>query len=276
MTIRYLFIVFLILCTSGMRSLCMASPIVVDYSLNPKTTFNPSAVSKEKNPDKLISQQSSKSQNTQRHDDAPSKAIGINIKEFQPSQAFQPNQGFQSHQEFQNIEEFQPNNNLLPSKAPQEDKESIIQLGFSFNGFHEIHTPEENSTSQQQPNQENKNHSSLNLEHILRDTVKDSEVLMELAEGTIETYRSFNTSSSTNGFQSTPSAVDFGNDNFESSRNFLNTTPLIAVQQRTTTAQRSWGEQTFFDKLIQFCFSWKGLVTLCGFLIFNSILFKLV
>ncbi|MBV1922326.1 MAG: hypothetical protein KUG73_16740, partial [Pseudomonadales bacterium] len=97
----------------------------------------------------------------------------------------------------------------------------------------------------------------------------------------VEVYRSFRGSSVASGFQTGSPNVSFGNESFGnesygSSRDFLVAPPLIAAQQQAPTARRSWGEETFFDKLIQFCLSWKGLLTLCGFLVFNSILFKLV
>ncbi len=256
MTIRYLFFVFVILCTSGMAPLCLATPIVVDYSVIPKTTFNPSPVSKQLSPDILLSQQTADNLIKQKNNVAPPVSIGASAKEFQANQV-------------------QANNEFTLDKVSQQNKDSLIHLDLNFNGFHQTNTLEENTFSQQ-PNQPNQHHASLNLNNILRDTVKDNEVLMELAEGTVEVYRSFSSTSTTEGFQTAPSGVSFGNTNFGASRDFLDAAPLIAVQQQAPAAQRSWGEETFFDKLVQFCFSWKGLLTLCGFLIFNSILFKLV
>ena len=256
MTIRYLFFVFVILCTSGMASLCMATPIVVDYSAIPKTTYSPSTVAKQPTPGALFSQQ---------NDVAPPMSIGASVEAPQASQKRQSNNDFSPNQPSQQA----------PQQASQQDKEPLIHLGFNFNGFHQTNTLEDNSFSQQ-PNHPNQNHASLNLKNILRDTVKDNEVLMELAEGTVEVYRSFSDASATGGFQAASTTVSFGNESFGASRDFLDAPPLIAAQQQAPTAQRSWGEETFFDKLIQFCFSWKGLLTLCGFLIFNSILFKLV
>ena len=260
MTIRYLFFVFVILCTSGMAPLCMATPIVVDYSVIPKTTFNPSVVSKQPTPNALFSRQ---------NDATPPMSISADVVDSQANNEFQPNKAFQSGQKRQSNDDFSPN------QASQQDKEPLIHLGFNFSGFHQTNTLEDNTFSQQSSHS-NQNHASLNLKNILRDTVKDNEVLMELAEGTVEVYRSFNSTSTTGGFQTSSSAVSFGNESFGASRDFLDAPPLIAAQQQAPTAQRSWGEETFFDKLVQFCFSWKGLLTLCGFLIFNSILFKLV
>ncbi|OUR89732.1 hypothetical protein A9Q81_21005 [Gammaproteobacteria bacterium 42_54_T18] len=264
MAIRYLFFVFVILCTSGMAPLCIATPIVVDYSVIPKTIFTPPTESKPTHSNALLSPQTiNELISQQQNDAAPPMSIRANAKEFQPNK------------ELQSSEEPQSNDELLPTQSPQKDKETLIHLGFNFNGFHQTNTLEESSLPQQS-NQENQHHASLNLKSILRDTIKDNEVLMELAEGTIEIYRSFSDSSTTESFQTTSPTVSFGNENVGSSRDFLDAPPLISAQQQAPRAQRSWGEETFFDKLIQFCFSWKGLLTLCGFLIFNSILFKLV
>ena len=260
MTIRDLFFVFVIFCTSGMTSLCMATPIVVDYSVIPKITFNPSNISKQFAPDPLLAPQTADNLIKQQNDDTPPVSISTGVKVFQTNQKLQSNDDVSSNQ------------------VSQQNKDPLIHLGFNFNGFHQTNTLEENIFSQQsnQPNQSNQRHSSLNLKNILRDTVKDNEILMELAEGTVEVYRSFSNTSATQGFQTASPTVSFGNENFGASRDFLDAPPLIVTQQQAPTAQRSWGEETFFDKLVQFCFSWKGLLTLCGFLIFNSILFKLV
>ena len=109
-----------------MAPLCMATPIVVDYSVIPKTTFNPSAISKQANSDKLFLQQTSNSPSTQQQNDvAPPMTISASAKEFQPNQESQSNEGFQ------------PNNELLPTKSPQQDKEPLLPLAFNFNGFHQ-------------------------------------------------------------------------------------------------------------------------------------------
>ena len=253
MTIRDLFFVFVILSTSGMTSLCIATPIVVDYSVIPKVTFNPSPVSKQLSPSPQTADNLIKQQNNA----APPVSISIGTKEFQTDQML-------------------PSNNPLPlNEVSQQNKDPLIYLGLNFNGFQQTNSLEENIFSQQS-NQPNQSHASLNLKNILRDTVKDNEILMELAEGTVEVYRSFSNTSATEGFQTASTTVSFGNANFGASRDFLDAPPLIAVQRQAPTAQRSWGEESFLDKLVQFCFSWKGLLTLCGFLIFNSILFKLV
>jgi hypothetical protein len=255
MTMRYLFFVFVILCSSNMTSLCMATPIVVDYSVTPKTTLTTSASSTQSHSDDSLSQQeTNKLIIQQKNGTAPPVSISTNTKEFQPNDDFNLDDG------------------LLSNKDSQQEKDTLIHLGFNFSGFHQPISLAENPTHQQS----NQNHASLNLKNILKDSVKDSEVLMELAEGTIEVYRSFSDSSAVGGFQTTSPTASFVNKSYGASRDFLDTPPLITAQQQAPTARRSWGEETFLDKLIQFCLSWKGLLTLCGFLIFNSILFKLV
>mgnify|MGYP007055201820 CR=1 FL=1 len=236
----------------------MATPIVVDYSVIPKATFTPSTMSKQAHLDKLLSQRATNKLTIQQKNDTASPvSISTNTKEFQPNDDFQPNDGF------------------LPNKDPQQGKENLIHRNFNFNEFYQTNTAAENPTAQQY-NQESQNNASLNLKNILKDTVKDNEILMELAEETVEVYRSFRGSSVTSRFHTDSPTVSFGNESYVSSRDFLDAPPLIAAQQQAPTARRSWGEETFFDKLIQFCLSWKGLLTLCGFLVFNSILFKLV
>ncbi len=263
MTIRYLFFVFVILCSNSMISLCMATPIVVDYSVTQKTPLTPSSTLKRTLSDSSLSQQATNRLIIQQKNDIASPvSISINVKEFQPNG------------------DFQPSDAPLPNKGPLQEKAPLNHFDFNFNDFHQTNPLAENPTSQQ-ANQENQNNASLNLKNILKDTVKDNEILMELAEETVEVYRSFRGSSVASGFQTRSPTVSFGNEPFGnesygSSRNFLDAPPLIAAQQQAPTARRSWGEETFFDKLIQFCLSWKGLLTLCGFLMFNSILFKLV
>ena len=252
MTIRYLFFVFVILCTSGIASLCVATPIVVDYSVIPKTLYNPSSESKQTLPDTLLSQQAANGLITQqRNNAAPPMPISTNTVDLQPSDEF-----------------------LGMNESPQE-KQPTTHINFNFDGFLQTNTLVENALPQQS-NQPLQNHASANVKNILQSTVKDNEILMELVEGTVEVYRSFSDPSTVGGFQTTSSTVSFGNESYGASRDFLDAPPLIASQQQAPSGQPSWGEETFFDKLIEFCLSWKGLLTLCGFLIFNSILFKLV
>lgn len=255
MTIRYLFFVFVTLCTSGIASLCVATPIVADYSVIPKTLYNPSSESKQTLPDTLLSQQAANGLITQqRNNTAPQMPINTFSADLQPRDEF------------------------LRMKASPQEKNTTTHFNFDFDGLLQTNTLTENALPQQsnQPDQPDQNHTSVNVNNILQDTVKVNEVLKELVEGSVEVYRSFSDPSTVGGFQTASSTVSFGNETYGASRDFLDAPPLIASQQQAPSGQPSWGEETFFDKLIEFCLSWKGLLTLCGFLIFNSILFKLV
>lgn len=268
---RNLFFVFLTICISGISPLCFGTPIVVDYSVIPKTSLHKLPVANpllhQQWPNNLVNPTE-----IQRKPPTPISNNGLLINNASNAS---------SNTNVNNLdndigEKTSPPamENQVAHKQVIAKQTSFIQQGFDFNAFHETNSFTEADNPQQLAQGAN-NQSSFSFRNILRDTVKDNEVLREFAESSIETYRSYRSDSVTVNLQASNSK-GFANEGHKSSRNFLEASPLVVTQQQAAPAQGGWREPTFIDDFVQFCFSWKGLLTLCGFLIFNSILFKLV
>lgn len=260
---RYLFFVILTICIGGISPLCMGTPIVADYTAIPKITI-PATQS-----DPLLTQSLSDLLNDQEKNDTNS-LIPLNKKNQlvdNTNNTPTPQQSL-GNQQISYGEE-------MAAQEQQPGEVPFLQLGFNFDAFQETNAFAEEE-SPQQFTQTNKHYSSLNLKNILKDTIKDNEILREFAESSIEVYQSYRSNAVQGNLQANTASTSFADDSYKSSRNFLDSSPLVVSSQQAPASQRSWGEQTFVDKVIAFCFSWKGLLTLIGLLIFNSILFKLV
>jgi hypothetical protein len=243
MAIRYLFFVFVTLCSSSVTSLCMATLIVVDYSVAPNITFTPSATSKQADSDKLLSaQETNKLIMQQKNDSAPPMSTSKNVKKLQ----------FDG--DFQTIDD------LPLNKDPQQEKELLKNIGFDFDGIQQTSSLAVGSLPQQ-PSQKNQIYASFYVRDMLRDFIKDSKILTELAKDSIEVYRSVSGVFAGGKLQAKAASPTVS---YEASWNSSISTAGDSFQDK----------ETLVDKVIQFFFSWKGLLTLCAFFAFSSILLK--
>jgi hypothetical protein len=243
MAIRYLFFVFVTLCSSSVTSLCMATLIVVDYSVAPNITFTPSATSKQAGSDKLLSaQETNKLIIKQENDTAPPMSTSKNVKELQ----------FDG--DFQTIDDHPLN------KDPQQEKERLKNIGFDFDGIQQTNSLAEGSLPQQ-ASQKNQIYASFYVRDMLRDFIKDSKILMVLAKDSIEEYWSVSGAFAGGELQAQAASPTVS---YEASWDSSISTADVSVQD----------EETLVDKLIQFFYSWKGLLTLSAFFAFSFISLK--
>jgi hypothetical protein len=243
MAIRYLFFVFVTLCSSSVTSLCMATLIVVDYSVAPIITFTPSGTSKQAGSDKLLSaQETNKLIIQKKNDTAPPMSTSKNLKELQ----------FDG--------DFQAIDNLPLNKDPQQEKERLKNIGFDFDRIQQTNSLAVGSLPQQ-ARQKNQIYAPFYVRDMLKDFIKDSKILTELAKESIEVYRSVSGVFAGGKLQAKAASPTVS---YEASWDSSISTAGVSVQD----------EETLVDKLIQSFSSWKGLLTLCAFFAFSSILLK--
>ena len=241
MAIRYLLFAFLAICLLVRATISQGMPIEVDFAVTQKPAITSSP------PPQMTKEWLSNTTNPHKIDD---KVL--------------------SDKEYPQLEDL---TGIANSSEKKKQRISFLQPGFDFNISEETNEDTENIERLEQAVI---NHAQFNLKKILRELINDNQELSELAEKSLDAFQTNNPSTELGTIKTNTFTTNFSEYSYKAPTNPLVRSPLTASVERAPTAQRSWGEQTLYEKIVQFCFSWKGLLTLFGFLLFRSILFKLV